>query len=284
MESIAILYICTGKYSVLWKEFYESTEMYFCKDYSKEYYVFTDALTIEYACNNERVHLLYQKPLPWPYPTLLRFSMFQSISEKLRKHDYVFFFNANAKILKTISAEMILPRRNHHEKLVVAKHPTYNWSCFDNPFDRNPRCKAYVPYGLGKLYIQACLLGGTEKNFMRMTRKLAKQIDNDLKHGVIALWHDESYVNRYILFRHDYRLLGREFVRQTIIEGQENIILMRPKNLFFDVDKVKENPPMTELSPIMKEYDRISFKIAKSIDHNVERIKNHINRHLGEKK
>ncbi len=42
---IGILYICTGKYDIFWKDFYLSAERYFMQDQSFiiEYYVFTDS-------------------------------------------------------------------------------------------------------------------------------------------------------------------------------------------------------------------------------------------------
>ena len=43
MNKVAVLYICTGKYDVFWKDFYISYEKYFLPDCEKHYYVFTDA-------------------------------------------------------------------------------------------------------------------------------------------------------------------------------------------------------------------------------------------------
>ena len=43
---IAILYICTGKYVVFWKDFYQSFEKKFLKKSEVEYFVFTDAAYI----------------------------------------------------------------------------------------------------------------------------------------------------------------------------------------------------------------------------------------------
>ena len=76
MKKVAVLYICTGKYSILWKEFYESFEKHFLPDCKKEYFVFTDADKIEYEDNNSSIHRIAQEALQWPYSTLLRFHMF----------------------------------------------------------------------------------------------------------------------------------------------------------------------------------------------------------------
>lgn len=45
---IGILYICTGRYSIFWKKFYQSTEKSFMQGLPciREYYVFTDSMLI----------------------------------------------------------------------------------------------------------------------------------------------------------------------------------------------------------------------------------------------
>jgi len=73
--TIAILYICTGKYDVFWKQFYKSCRKRFIPDYSKDYYVFTDA-EILYKEEQGNVHKIKQECLGWPFDTLMRFQMF----------------------------------------------------------------------------------------------------------------------------------------------------------------------------------------------------------------
>ncbi len=265
MQKIAILYICTGKYQVLWKEFYESFEKLFLTSCSKDYYVFTDADSIEYEQDNHRIHRIYQEALPWPYPTLLRFKMFLKIEKELKSYDYIFFFNSNAEARMQITEEMILPRKEFKESLVMVKHPSFNWSVLNNPYDRNFHSKAYIPYGLGKVYIQACILGGTSKAFMRMTKTISDRIDRDLKKDVIALWHDESYVNRYLVFRRDYRLLGREFARQRLHPDSECVILMRPKEDYFNVESVKAEAEETALSKNNLKWNHYNLLLAEII-------------------
>jgi len=48
---IGVLYICTGKHSIFWKFFYESSEKHFLARHQKKYFVFTDAQTIDYQDN-----------------------------------------------------------------------------------------------------------------------------------------------------------------------------------------------------------------------------------------
>ena len=46
MNRVAILHICTGKYSTFWPGFYENFEKYFLPDCDKTYFVFTDDATL----------------------------------------------------------------------------------------------------------------------------------------------------------------------------------------------------------------------------------------------
>ena len=92
---VAVLYICTGKYSIFWEEFYRSMEKYFLKQPEVEYFVFTDADKLYDEERNVKIHRIRQENLGWPGNTLFRFHMFVSIKEKLEDYDYLFFLNAN---------------------------------------------------------------------------------------------------------------------------------------------------------------------------------------------
>lgn len=109
MTKVGMLYICTGKYTVFWPEFYRTFNEKFLPNCEKEYFVFTDAPAIEYE-DAPGVHRIYQEPYPWPYSTLKRFSIFLTQETVLSKMDYLFFFNANLTCTQTITEEEFLPR------------------------------------------------------------------------------------------------------------------------------------------------------------------------------
>ncbi|MES2416414.1 MAG: glycosyl transferase, partial [Patescibacteria group bacterium] len=60
---IGILYICTGNYTIFWKEFYLSIEKNFINDIEKHYFVFTDNDQIDFENENPNIHRIYQKDL-----------------------------------------------------------------------------------------------------------------------------------------------------------------------------------------------------------------------------
>jgi hypothetical protein len=194
---IGILYICTGKYHIFWKDFYTSAEQNFLPKEEKTYFVFTDAKEI-YAENYYNVRKIYQKNLGWPGNTLMRFHIFLQVEQLLKKCDYLFFVNANTVITGIINSN-ILPSE-YNDGLVVTLHPMYyNLPIDQTTLDRNPRSTAYISYGTGKHYFMGAFYGGNTEAFLRMTHTLKDCIDEDLDKNIVALWHDESHLNRYML-------------------------------------------------------------------------------------
>ena len=120
MLKIAILYICTGKYDVFWKEFYRSCEQYFLPNSNKNYFVFTDSKELYDEKNNDKIVKIYQEKLGWPYDTLMRFDLFSRIENKLAEFDYIFFLNANVVFLKTVEESSLF---NNDNDLFVVIHP-----------------------------------------------------------------------------------------------------------------------------------------------------------------
>jgi hypothetical protein len=192
---IAILYICTGKYEIFWKDFYESAQKKFLPKHEKHYFVFTDAKSI-YAQNENDVSVISQKKLGWPYDTLMRFKMFLKVKEELINFDYIFFLNANAEILNIVDDSILNPAYDY----IGAKHPVY-WDKenIDFIYDRNPKSLAYIPLGQGQYYYMGSFNGGKSDKYIKLIEELSANIDKDLKNNVIAIWHDESHLNSYFL-------------------------------------------------------------------------------------
>jgi hypothetical protein len=195
--TIAILYICTGKYILFWKNFYESAEKHLLHNYEKHYFVFTDNSEI-FMGHLPNIHIQYQQALPWPYPTLYRFKFFKSIQEQLKQFDFTYFFNANCRIFQDIDAVNFLPMDNEH--LVVTQHPGF-WDAPLHKFtyEYNPLSMAYIQPGQGEIYVSGGLNGGETSNYLTFIETCFQYTQTDIEKGIIALWHDESYLNKYII-------------------------------------------------------------------------------------
>jgi len=252
MKKVAALYICTGKYVAFWPEFYESAEKFLLKSCEVEYFVFTDAETLPAGADDPKVHVLYQEAYPWPFGTLKRFEIFLRREEELKAFDYIFFFNANAQFMQPITEAEFLPRIEKGERLLVVRHPGfYNLPNYEYTYDRNPRSSAFIPMGLGRYYVCGGINGGTSQAFLKLCHTLNDRINRDLKRDVIALWHDESQINRYILFRHDCRVLhpGYCWPEEDYHLPYPCMILIRSKARYFDVQALRRGAPETPLPP-----------------------------------
>ena len=210
-KTIGILYICTGPYSLFWKDFYESFEKYFLPNCEKKYFVFTDSDSL-YGEDKKNVFRFSLEAQPWPLITLLRFNTFLRIEDKLKECSYVMFSNANIVCNTEISEDEFLPRENMGEKLFFTIHPGYyKKSKIKYPYDRNKKSHAYIPYNRGEKYVIGAMFGGKSEDFIKMSKILKSNIEEDLKNNIIARWHDESHINHYIVDRKDIRYLSPEY-------------------------------------------------------------------------
>ena len=197
---IAVLYICTGKYTVFWDRFHAGCERFFLPSHQKEYFVFTDGELGSGASG--QVHRVQQENLGWPGNTLMRFHMFSRVADQLRAFDLCFFFNANMDFVQTVGDEF-LP--TDEEGLLVVRHPGYCRVPYEEggklPYERRPESSAYVPLWHPGYYVCGGLNGGYTASYLELVSALRRAIDIDLEHNVVAQWHDESHLNRYILGR-----------------------------------------------------------------------------------
>lgn len=240
MKRIGVLYIATGPYIAFWKDFYESFEKWFLNDLEVHYYVFTDCTSV-YMAETDRVHVIYQKAEPWPLATLLKFHRFLEVKEELLENDYLYQSNANIICVAPVTSQDFLPREEKGEKLLFTVHPGYmHKNPILYPYERRHGFGARIPYFKGKEYVFGAMNGGASDAYIDFITTLDIGITQDLKSGKIARWHDESWVNKGIQARDDYRLLGPEYCYPVGMQvDYEPIIMGVPKQGVFDVDEFK---------------------------------------------
>lgn len=279
-KSIGILYICTGPYYLFWEDFYKSFQEKFLRNTKKKYFVFTDAEHI-YAEDSENVQLIKIDNQPWPLITLLRFNTFLSIEPELIKCDYLMFSNANIICDDIITEEEFLPRNG--EDLFVTAHPGYyGKKIYEFPYDRNPKSLAYIPWNCGKDYVIGAMFGGTSQGFVQMSKALKSNIEEDLKKNIIAKWHDESHLNRYVAGRKGVRVLSPEYCYPYGMNvDYEKKISAVSKQAKFDVKtfkghyEVKRNPLKRFLGSVKRSMlvkEKLHYCFDKAVNKHVKEI------------
>lgn len=229
---IGILYICTGKYEIFWKDFYLSAERHFMhnQSYTREYYVFTDCPKIYDEENNLHIHRIKQKNLGWPNNTLKRFHIFLQIKQQLLKEtDFLFFCNANLFFKQNIGDEIIPPKEIN--QLVGTIHPGFYKSCnTEFTYERNPNSKAYIPEGEGTHYYAGGFSGGYTEAYLQLCETIKSWVDSDNSNNITAIWHDESHINKYFLSNPPLTLTPAYLYPEGWIIPFEEVIMIRDKN------------------------------------------------------
>lgn len=186
---ICILTIATNKYLQFVEKLYSDIAERFIPGSEINCLLFTDH-EVE-TSDNVRVHYIDHEP--WPMPTLKRYNYFIKEKDFILQHDYCYYLDADMRIDNPVGEEIL-------GDLVATKHPYQSFHTIqDMSYDRNPESLAYVPSGEGKTYYAGGFNGGRTKNFIEMSEVIADRVNKDLERGIIALWHDESHMNRYLI-------------------------------------------------------------------------------------
>lgn len=257
---IGILYICTGKYEIFWKDFYLSCEKYFIPEAEKHYFVFTDSPKIDFENENNQIHRVYQENLGWPHNTLKRFEVFSNITDKLIEFDYIFFLNADLLFLQNITAEEFLPANN--ENLVACLHPGY----FDKsrnkfPYETNKKSLAFINKNEGKFYFAGGINGGKSKNFIQAINSLKLNINIDLENNIIAKWHDESHWNKYLIDKlENIKILNPGYLYpESYILPFDKKIIIRDKRKYFDYSNIGKDKKSKIMKKVKENLKKIYF-------------------------
>ena len=188
--NICILTIATNKYIQFVERLYNNLEENFLNGHNLECLLFTEH-DVE-TSDNVRVSQIEHEP--WPMPTLKRYNYFVKEKEFISEFDYCFYFDVDMGIVDKVGDEVL-------SDLVATMHPYQSfYPKGERSYDRNPKSLAYVaPGDEGPNYYAGGFNGGSTKRFLEMSEVIADRVNKDLENGVIARWHDESQMNRYLI-------------------------------------------------------------------------------------
>lgn len=185
---IGLLIIATNKYVNFLSALINSADKYFLKKHEVEYFMFSN--TEPDLETHRKKHFLNIIHKPWPFMTLGRYELFSSHSHLLKDVDYLFYCDVDMLFVSEVDTEILGDR-------VVTLHPGYV-NQRGTP-ETNPNSLAYVAPNEKMQYFAGGFNGGSSDNFLSMSKVLSANIQRDLDRGIIAVWHDESHLNRYMI-------------------------------------------------------------------------------------
>ena len=218
---VAISFLGTGKYLDFLPKYYENIEKYFLPNSEKTILAFTDG---ELDGTPENLKVFSQEHLDWPYITLKRFEIINKAREIINDHDWFVFIDGDALVVDRIEEEEFFtdkPLFGVHHPCHYLKMPPHNQ--YPGAYEITENCNAAVDLEKyqPKVYYQGCFWGGRTPEVCAMIDELEYRVGDDLKRNVIALWHDESHLNKYFIENPDLvHTYGPEYAFPEVFKDQ----------------------------------------------------------------
>jgi len=187
MSKIGLLIIATNKYTDFLQPLIDSADIFF-KPGNVTYYIFTNK-DIDIKSNREVVKIMIEHQ-DWPWMTLGRYKIFSNNENILSNMDYLYYCDADMRFVDSVGIEILGDR-------VATQHPGF-YGRRGTP-ETNPNSLAYVLPHESMEYFAGGFNGGKTSEFLKMSKLLSNNIDTDYSNGIVAIWHDESHMNRYFI-------------------------------------------------------------------------------------
>ncbi len=189
-EKIGLCITATGKYNDYIPQLIQSAREWFFKGHTVTYFVFTDGI----LDLGEDVKRIDQKKLGWPYDSMMRCDMYLNSRELFKDCDYLFSLDADMVFVADVGEEIL-------GDLVGTRHPLYyqEHRVYRLPYEVRKNSTACVIKKLAKCYFAGAFYGGKKKSFLQLLSTISDRVKTDLNHDIMAIWHDESHLNRYFM-------------------------------------------------------------------------------------
>jgi histo-blood group ABO system transferase len=207
MKKILINVIATGKYEEYVPGIIESAKKYFLPQEDLKFIVYTDSLRILKSTSPEIIPVEI-KHKPWPEPTLKRFHYFWDSRDTIEKFDFSFYIDVDSLFVKEITWGS-LGISDHSKGMIGTTHPGFAGKRGTPEY--RPMSSAYIPGNMDITYLCGGFFGGSSDYFLKAVSRMKENIDLDLSKGVVAIWHDESHLNKYFLENPPISILDKNF-------------------------------------------------------------------------
>lgn len=237
MASLTFMTVATNQYLDYWFNLYESFRAQ-CADGDVYFQLFTDRkLEADQYCEKHLVVNVTVVAIPkyvWPEATLLRYEIFAEKGNYERSGVYAHIdadmvfadFNAVRRRLESQKKDLLFVKhpgffrpKGFKKVMFYSKSPISVIKDFLKllrigglgAWEDKKLSGAFVPYFKRSNYCCGGVWFGKRESFSQMCNQLSQEVRVDIANGVVAKWHDESFLNRYSAFSNNVEYLGPEF-------------------------------------------------------------------------
>ncbi|XP_007194460.2 histo-blood group ABO system transferase isoform X1 [Balaenoptera acutorostrata] len=210
--TVGLTVFAIKKYVVFLKLFLETAEKHFMVGHKVNYYVFTDQPAnvpqIPLQEGRQVVVLEVRNYKRWQDISMHRMEMISNFSQQrfLREVHYLVCLDVDMKFSDHVGVEILAP-------LFGTLHPGfYRGDRQSFTYERRPLSQAYIPRDEGDFYYAGGFFGGSVPEVYRLTMACHQAMMADQANGIEAVWHDESHLNRYLLYHKPSKVLSPEYL------------------------------------------------------------------------
>lgn len=237
---VGILLIATGKYFKFFKPLYDSLMKNFLSKHERTIFYFTDS-NMEVPNNVIKTKI---ERKGFPGDTLFRYHYFLKQKQNILKMDAVYYMDVDS-FVKDVVGDEILP--NDETPLIGCAHPGFykTGRKLGTP-ERRPASTAYISTKEQRdCYICGGFNGGLSKKFVEMAETISSNIDKDGEKNMIAVWHDESHINRYYVTNKKlFKILTPSYMFPESWTNRWNLKGLKPRILALDKNHSEIRKPL----------------------------------------
>ncbi|XP_069914544.1 histo-blood group ABO system transferase-like isoform X3 [Oryctolagus cuniculus] len=222
--TVGLTVFAVKKYVAFLRLFLETAEQHFMVGHRVTYYVFTDRpADVPHVLLREgrRLEVLaVRSHARWQDVSMHRMEMISRFSEQRFRHevDYLVCVDVDMKFRDRVGVEILSP-------LFGTLHPAF-YSADRRAFtyERRPRSQAYIPPDEGDFYYLGGFFGGSVAEVQRLTSACHQAMVLDKANGIEAVWHDESHLNKYLLYHKPTKVLSPEYLWDQQLLGWPSVM------------------------------------------------------------
>ena len=194
---LAVIFIGTNKYLEFFPNYFNSCMENLAPSsfVEKHFFVFSDGKVEGELPDN--ITFVPTEHKPWPAITLERFHTILTIEDTLKDYDWILFLDADMEVRQKVDSNELFTAKD----FIGVHHPCH-YKTGTGDYERNPKSEACVT-GDQTNYYQGCLWGGKTSAVIPMMKTLKDRVDKDYENDIIAVWHDESHLNRFFIDNED---------------------------------------------------------------------------------